>query len=166
MFIAFVATGFTFGLLAILFLCPYMLCKGVLLLNEDDFSGATKFKAMIPIFNLFYAEKEYGRSVPVMAITSTLCAVMFITNIVMMFAMPMSVTPRLVVLFIFMLSAIITYVFSCLLVANMISVTDNIYGLKKVFYILFFPLGYYYIGNYLYKFVLLDTAKASAVEVD
>lgn len=166
MFMAFIATGFTFGLIAVLFVAPYMLCKGVLMMNEDDFGMGNRIKSMIPIFNMFYAETQYGRSFPITALADMICFLMFIVNLILMFAMPLNVTLRFICLAIFGVVTIVAYVASCQLTATIVSATDELYGIKKVFYIMFFPVGYYYIGNYLYKFVLLDAAKLSAVEVE
>lgn len=166
MLVAFVSTGFTFGILAILFVCPYMLCKGILLMNEEDFSGGVRLKAMLPLFNICYAERQYGRSFPVVGLFTILTTITFIINVVLMFTMQDNIMLRFVFLMLFMVVLVIGYILSCVFTASIISATDELYGLKKIFYILFFPMGYYYIGSYLYKFVLLDAAKLSAVEVE
>lgn len=166
MLVAFVSTGFTFGILAILFLCPYMLCKGILLMNEEDFSGAVKFKAMLPLFNIYYAERQYGRSFPVVGLFTSLTFMLFVINTVLMFTMQDNIPVRFICLMAFMFVLIVAYIFSCIFTLSIISATDELYGLKKLIYVTFFPLGYYYIGSYLYKLVLLDAAKMSAVEVE
>lgn len=164
MLLAFVSTGFTIGLLYVLLVAPYQLAKGILLMNEDEVAGSKRFKAMCPVINIFYAEKEFGRSFPIVGISSLLTVLTFITNCVLMFVAPMAVYLRMGVLMAFMVFAIVMYVSSCIMTSSLLSATDELFGVKKLLYILFFPLGYFYIGNYLWKYVLNDVAKLNAVD--
>lgn len=165
MFMAFIATGFTIGLLYCLLGAPYQLAKGILLLNEDDFSGVNIIKCATPFFNICFAEREWGRSVPVVGITSILAALAVIANVILIFVNPTS-SIRVILVVLSIVLVLIAYGCSMHLTASILSTTDELYGVKKVFYILFFPLGYFYIGSYLYKYVIVDLARKKATEVE
>lgn len=146
---ALMLTGFTIGILYLLFAAPYLLAKGIFTLKYGYCDKSDKIKCAIPFYNLYVAETLYTQSFPVMAITSLLTIMMALIRIVIMFVAPGSIMATIVVLILFIVMLIAFCITSSIFVARIIDKTDSVYGFKKILYIILFPLGEYYIGNYL-----------------
>lgn len=149
MFGALIATGFTIGILYFLLVAPYLLAKGMYLLEMGYIDASDKFRCMIPIYNLYLAEKLYHGGFPKIALSGFLALVTFMVRIIIMFVAPANVVLAMVVLAIFVVSLLVFWVTSSILVYKLIDKTTAVYGAKKFFSVLLFPLGEFYIGNYL-----------------
>ena len=125
---ALIATGFTIGMLYMIFIAPYMLTKGIIMITYGSLDMSDKIKSAIPLYNLFIAEhvysKEYGGSgtMFVMPIATTLASLAFIFRLVTMFVAPDNFYFAVIGLISFVIFAIFAYGSMCLFVANVISV--------------------------------------------
>lgn len=163
MFIALASTGFTIGFLYFLLVAPYLLAKGMYLLEMGYIDRSDKLQCMIPIYNLYLAEKMYHGGFPKIAASSFIALVTFIIRLLIMFLAPANVFAALIVLAVFVVSFLIFWATSAILVYKLLDKTTSVYGLKKLLYVVLFPLGEFYIGNYLAIAIHNDVKSKEAI---
>ena len=86
-----------------------------------------------------------------------------LVRIVIMFVAPANITLTIIVLILFVLFTAIFWISSSVLVYQLIDKTEAVYGAKKVFSIILFPLGEFYIGNYLAQSLRNDMRAHEAI---
>lgn len=163
MLFALMATGFTIGILYFLLVAPYLLAKGMFTLEYGECAGSDKFKCMLPFYNLFIAEKLYNGKFPIIAVSSFLTFVFMIVRIIIMFVAPAQITLTVVILGLFILSMLVFWVSSSYMVYKLLDQTDAVYGFKKTASIILFPIGEFYIGNYLALSIRNDMKASEAI---
>lgn len=163
MLFALMATGFTIGILYFLLVAPYLLAKGMFMLEYGECSGSDKFKCMVPFYNLYIAEKLYRDKFPIICVSALFTFVFMIIRIVIMFVAPAQITLTIVVLGLFMLFMFVFWISSSYMVYKLIDQTDAVYGFKKAASIVLFPLGEFYIGNYLALSLRNDMKASEAI---
>lgn len=163
MLFALMATGFTIGILYFLLVAPYLLAKGMFTLEYGECAGSDKIKCMIPFYNLFIAERLYSGRFPIICVSSLFAFIFMLVRIVIMFVAPANITLTIIVLILFVLFTAIFWISSSVLVYRLIDNTEAVYGAKKVFSIILFPLGEFYIGNYLAQSLRNDMRAHEAI---
>ena len=147
----FISTGFLVGVLAMVFWTPYLFAMGVLRITQDYVDFSDRLTCMIPIANLFKADRAYFNKVSVtgVAVSTLLVSVFLKINAVSWWPEIAWVHYGLIVLII--LSFAIWFIGS--MVGVWIVLRDS--GLcaiqSQIIMSILFPIGQWYIGNILYK---------------
>lgn len=163
MLYALMATGFTIGILYFLLVAPYLLAKGMFTLEYGECSGSDRIKCMVPFYNLYIAEKLYNGKFPIIATSSLLTFIFMLIRVAIMFVAPAQITLAVIILGLFIVSLFVFWISSSLMVYKLIDQTDSVYGFKKTASVVLFPLGEFYIGNYLATAIRNDMKASEAI---
>lgn len=142
--------GLLVGIFMMLFVTPYAMCKGIIEITYDDIDSSEKIKCMIPLYNMFVAEPIYTGGKPKIFISTLVSIIIFIVRMVEVL-LGINNVIAWVTIVLLVVSMLITYLMNAVLVFSILKHADVMgYGLITVFAILF-PIGQYYIGNFLPK---------------
>lgn len=140
--------GLLVGLAAMIFWTPYCMCKGIWILTYDTIETSEKIKCMIPVYNMFTAERTYTGGIPTVFITTVASMVLFVIRLL---EVPLGINGTIawVTIILLILFLLASYVCNAILVFRVLRDADVTgLGVIIVFTILF-PIGQYYIGNIL-----------------
>lgn len=145
----FMMSGLIVGILAILFLTPYMMACGISKM-EDDLTITERLLCAIPIFNIIRAERKYYGGFRFVTYSTAYLVVIFLVRVwfIVINSTPIPTLGQITV--ILMWVGILAFV-----VANMIFVftvihdADAVRGVKLVLLTVFYMFGQYYIGTML-----------------
>jgi len=160
--IQFVVVFMLIGIVYMLFYSPYLLAKGLILIVDGYIDGGAKVKSAMPFVNQFIIAKYYEANCGSLlgyfnAIAAIVFSISSTVRILLMFIAPGMVFIAYISMILSVISLLVTWVLSAWMNLNILSEDYEVFGFKKIAYIAIPPLGNYYIGTYLSKF--LERAK-------
>lgn len=156
----FVLSGLIVGVLLIIFYVPYLLAKGLTQICYDKkLTGSQQVKCMIPVYNVFYADKTYWGKLALPSISFILVVLVIILRVVLwLFLYDNAFATQASII---LLWAILVAWWGCNSFNSFMIMTDStvVPAGKALLFSIIFPLGYFYIGNYLVNVMLHELNK-------
>ena len=143
-----VSAAFLLGIFFMMFVTPAVFAKGVFLIDHGELDNSDKVKMWIPIYNVVKAESMYTGRVSFVGIG---ILVLFITTVIRVLAATFAeaYVVHILTIILFLLGIVFYYAVNVYIVFVVINDSDTKGLLGKVIYSLIFPLGQYFIGNFL-----------------
>lgn len=151
-----VLSGLIVGVLLIIFYVPYLLAKGLTQICYDKkLTAGQHVKCAIPIYNVFYADKIYWGKLSLPSWSFIVLIIVTVLRLVqwIFFYDASEILTQVMVLA--MYAAVILWWVANVINSIMIMKSSTVVPMgKAVVFSIVFPLGYFYIGNYLVNVML------------
>ena len=141
-------SGLFVGIIAILFVTPYMMSVGIASL-EGKVSIGERLLSAIPVLNITRAEKRYYSKPGLVTISIIAFVIMAIARVATWWFMYSNVpvcTASVIGLY---LSIVFYFIANMKFVWDVLNDTDAMSGFKKLLFTLAFPIGQYFICSYI-----------------
>lgn len=140
--------GLLLGIFFMLFLTPYTLSKGIWIINYEDIIFQDKVRCAIPIYNMFQAQRMYTGGVPWIFISTMVTIVIFVVRLVEV-TLPTPETVAMITIVLLVIAIVATYILNAAFVFQILHDSDVVGFPSMILMTILFPLGQYYIGNFL-----------------
>ncbi len=144
-----IATAFICGILAMVFWTPATFARGIFTMEYAELSGREKVVTKIPVVNVIMAEHIYTGRISMVGIGTAAVIVMFCVRFLCVFLFPSAYVLQLVTVVLFLVSVVGFMLTNMILIWMVLTDTDVTSFFTKVALAVVFPLGQYYVGNFL-----------------
>lgn len=148
-------SGIIIGLLAMLLYTPYLMCKGIMVLDSEDGKLPFNKKVMcsIPIYNVIRAEITYYGKVKTVSISYILLLVCSVLRVFLWWNYYNNVALGTMSIILFYAALIFWFVSNMIFTYAVINDAKALTGFKLFLFSFAFPFGQYYIGTILVNIV-------------
>lgn len=148
MWLKFRVSSFIVGLFAIVFVTPYMLYKGICTSKYGVFCNKDKLIGRVPILNVIKAEHLYTGKFSKIGAVTILFLLTLVVRIVTIITLA-DVVVQLISIIFLLLAIVLLYVANAVFVFIILNDAVVVSIGMRIFLSLFYPVGQWYIGNYL-----------------
>lgn len=163
---SFILTGMCLGMIFMMFWTPYLMAKGIQKLDTGyDLSFGEKALCFIPIINIIRAEKVYFGQYRLCLGSTILFYLSLIARILTATFMNDAVTICTISVVVFVIAFIFLYGVNVWFVYKILDDSDIMSKGKAMMFSIIYPLGQYYIGNYIVNVISHKEKKMETFEI-
>lgn len=144
-----VIIGFILGVLVMIFWTPVSLARGVSLMESEDITKKEMIINCIPIINICRAESKYTGGISWITVSNIAFIVTLGLRIACAFTLPNVYILQIITIFLFIVSLVFFFGANMRLVWMILTDVDATELGAKIWMSIIFPIGQYYIGNFL-----------------
>lgn len=154
-------SGVIVGVLAMIFYTPMKMALGIAAINNDgdSVSFSDKLSCAIPVFNIGWAEKKYYGKISLCTIATILLLLFAALRVLAWWYFYENVTIGTGSIILLYVGVLLFYVANARFVYDVLTTAEAADGVKKWFYVLFFPLGQYFIGSSVANIIKYNMAQ-------
>lgn len=149
MFSNLVATAFMLGIFVMVFWTPATFARGIMVLDHEQLTSSEKVLTKIPLLNVIMAEKIYRGKASLVGISTVSLIALLGVRLLCVFMFPSVGILQLLTVTLFLLSLAASLITNIVLIWTVLTDTDATSFTTKLLLSVAFPLGQYYVGNFL-----------------
>lgn len=150
------------GMFFIIFYVPYLLAKGVSQMSYGKkLEPGIVFRCWIPIYNIFYADREYFGKLAFASYGFIAMAVCTVLRVVQWYYVYNNPVLARVFIYLFYISILAWYITNCITSFIIMHESGAVNVGKAILYSVIFPFGYFYIGQFLTNVIMHNMSERS-----